>query len=244
MNALVQQIREKYQQVKEQVAQSAHLVGRSPESIRILVVTKTQPVEVIQAAVEAGITLFGENYPEEALPKILALEDHPSLEWHMIGHLQSRKARIVVQHFDVMETIDRVEIAEKLNRLAQEAQRQLPVLLELNVSGEESKFGFPAWDQNTLSALQTEVEKILSFPFLSVRGLMTMPPLFEEMEQSRPYFVRLRQVQEHLMKKFPQACWDELSMGTSVDYPVAVQEGATIVRIGTAILGPRKQKTV
>lgn len=244
MDALVQQIRNRYQQVKEQVAQSARHVGRTPESVRILVVTKTQPVEIIQAAIQAGITLFGENYPEEALPKILAFRDHPFLEWHMIGHLQSRKARIVVQHFDVMETIDRVEIAEKLNRMAQEAQRCLPVLLELNVSGEESKFGFPAWNQETLSLLENEVEKILSLPFLSIRGLMTMPPLFEHMEESRPYFVKLRQVQDLLKKKFPQACWDELSMGTSVDYPVAVQEGATIIRIGTAILGPRRQKTV
>lgn len=244
METLVRHIRERYLRVKEQVAQSAFEVGRDPKAIRILVVTKTQPLEVVKAAIEAGITLFGENYPEEALPKILALQSQPGIEWHMIGHLQSRKARIVVEHFSVMETIDRVEIAEKLNRFAQGANRVLPVMLELNVSGEESKFGFPAWDEQTFTSMLGAIEKVVSLSNLSIKGLMTMPPLFEKMEESRPYFVKLRKIQDSLRKIFPQVCWDELSMGTSADFPVAVQEGATIIRIGTAILGPRRQKTV
>lgn len=244
METLVQHIRERYFQVKHQVTQSALQVGRDPQTIRILVVTKTQPLEVIKASIEAGIRLFGENYPEEALPKILAVQHQQGIEWHMIGHLQSRKARIVVEHFSAMETIDRIEIAEKLNRLAQEANRVLPVMLELNVSGEESKFGFPAWDEQTFASMLGAIEKIISLPNLSVKGLMTMPPLFEQMEASRPYFVKLRRIQDSLRKIFPQVGWDELSMGTSADFPVAVQEGATIIRIGTAILGPRRQKTV
>lgn len=244
MEPLVQEIREKYLFVKDRVYQSARLAGRNPETIRILVVTKTQPVEVVKAALDAGITLFGENYPEEALSKILAVQGYPEVEWHMIGHLQSRKARIVAEHFSVMETIDRVEIAEKLNLLAKEANRVLPVMLELNVSGEESKFGFPAWDFNHLPDLLENIEKMVSLPFLSIQGLMTMPPLFDNMEDSRPFFVKLRKMQDFLRNHFPQISWNELSMGTSSDYPVAVQEGATIIRVGTAILGPRKQKTV
>jgi hypothetical protein len=235
---MLSSIRERYLHTLDQIAKAAAGSGRIPEEVRLVVVSKTQPLEVIRAAIAAGISMFGENYAEEALGKIAALKE-TEVEWHMIGHVQSRKADIIARNFSMLHSLDSSKLAEKMERICSELNRTLPVLLEFNVSGEESKFGFSAWEENHWSDLKPDIEKILSFSHLHVNGLMTMPPLFEDPERTRPYFQRLRKLRNYLANQFPQVQWQELSMGTSVDYIAAIQEGATFVRVGKAILGPR-----
>lgn len=239
--ALVQSIRQRYQLVCDQVAEAAQRAGRDPASVRLIVVTKAQPLTVVQAAVEAGINRLGENYAEEAVEKMQHLQGSP-VEWHMIGHVQSRKAALVARHFAMIHSLDSVKLARRLNEFAQQGQRVLPTLLECNVSGEASKFGFPAWDESQWPDLLPALEQILQLPNLRVRGLMTMPPYFDDPEHVRPYFQKLRRLQAFLQRRLPQADWSELSMGTSVDFRVAVEEGASYVRVGQAILGPRPPK--
>lgn len=232
-------IKENYRGVLGRIASAARSVDREPDSVQLVVVTKGHPVERVQAVVEAGAPLLGENYVEEAQPKIDALSYQANIEWHMIGHIQSRKAKPVVENFDWVHSLDRMKIAMRLNLFSGELNRKLPVLLELNVSGEESKYGWPAWDDDKVRELLGAVREILEFPYLQVRGLMTMAPYLAEPEAARPYFKRLRQIQQILTEAYPHADWRELSMGMSADFEIAIQEGATIVRIGTAILGDR-----
>jgi PLP dependent protein len=239
-NNLVLSIRERYQAALSQIADASVGSGRTIGSVRLVVVSKSQPLEVVQAAVAAGISVFGENYAEEALGKISALKE-TKVEWHMIGHVQSRKAEAVAGNFNMLHSLDSLKLAGRLDRICSELNRTLPVLLEFNVSGEETKFGFPAWDEKHWPDLGSRLEQILAFRHLHVCGLMTMPPFYEDSEYTRPYFTRLRHLQDFLVKKYPQANWSELSMGTSIDFVAAIQEGATFVRIGQAILGPRSQ---
>ena len=234
-----EQIRERYQHVCEQVSAAATRVGRDASSLRVVVVTKTQPIETLRAVLEADITEIGENYAEEAVQKMSALGDPVGVNWHMIGHVQSRKAALVAQHFSLMHSLDGFKLAGKLDRAATEAGRVLPVLLECNVSGESSKFGYPSWSKSQWLGLLDEAKQIIEFPGLSLRGLMTMPPFSEDAEQSRPFFRRLRDLRDFLQTAIPEVALNELSMGTSADFESAVEEGATLVRIGTAIVGPR-----
>ena len=239
MEALVTQIRERYLQTLERIAAAARASSRDPASVRLVVVTKAQPLEVVQAAVQAGARLFGENYPEESVSKILSFGPETGVEWHMIGHVQSRKARLVIEHFDLLQSLDSLKLAERLDRMAPEVGRVLPVMLEFNVGGEESKYGWPAGQEKDWPVLYADIEAILGLQNLEIRGLMTMPPLETDPEAARVYFRTLRRLRDHLAARYPQADWRELSMGTSADYEVAVQEAATLVRIGTAILGSR-----
>lgn len=240
MPDLVSSIRESYQSVLDQIETAARKSNRDPHEVRLVVVTKSQPLEVIQAAIEAGVRILGENYPEEAVTKIQSLMGQTGVEWHMIGHVQSRKARLVADHFALLHSLDSLKLARRLDRFAAEAGRVLPVLLECNVGGEESKAGWEASDESQWEALFPDVSAILGLPNLQVQGLMTMPPLETDPEDSRRYFQRLRQLRDRLASQFPGADWRELSMGTSADYFIAVQEGATLVRVGTAIVGARK----
>ena len=237
-------IRENFDKVSECIERAAQSAGRDASDVRLVVVTKGQPADVIRTAVDAGARVLGENYPEESQPKIQELGRLIPVEWHMIGQLQSRKSAVVVDHFDFLQTLDSVRLAERLERQLSERGRVMPVLIEVNVSGEESKFGWPAWDEAQWPAFIFAVEKLLAFPHLALRGLMTMPPLYDDPEQTRPYFVRLRRLQEYLRQHVSAGSFDELSMGTSADFEAAVQEGATLVRVGTAILGPRPKKVV
>ncbi len=223
----------------QRIAKAAASAGRNPSDARLVVVTKAQPLESARMAIEAGAKILGENYPEEAIEKIETLADYPGVQWHMIGHLQSRKARLVVEHFDMLHSLDSLHLAEKLERLLAEMGKQLPALLEFNVGEEESKYGWQAACEDDWGALAGQIEPVLTLPHLEVRGLMTMPPLGEQPENSRPYFAKLRRLRDFLAARFPQTVWRELSMGTSADYEAAVQEGATYVRLGEAILGPR-----
>jgi pyridoxal phosphate enzyme (YggS family) len=236
-------IRERYLRTLERIAVAARSRGRDPNSVHLVVVTKAQPAEVVQAAVKAGARRLGENYPEEALEKMQALgrlsEAGEEVEWHMIGHVQSRKAASVVENFALVHSLDSLKLANRLERFAAQAGRRLPVLLEFNVSGEASKYGWSAWQEEHWQDLLPEVSAVLNCTHLEVRGLMTMPPFSEHPEASRPYFCCLRRLAEYFAGKFPQASWRELSMGTSADFEIAVQEGATLVRVGQAILGAR-----
>jgi len=242
MTDLVASIRERYEYILDQIAQAARKSSRDLEEIRLVVVTKSQPVEVAQAAIEAGVRLLGENYPEEGVTKIQSIPAQSGVEWHMIGHVQSRKARLVADHFALLHSLDSLKLARRLDRFAAERNRILPVLLEFNVGGEESKSGWDASDESNWNALLPEVNSLLDLPNLRVQGLMTMPPLGTDPEDSRRFFLRLRLLRDHLATQFPKAGWRELSMGTSADYIVAVEEGATLVRVGTAIVGARTRK--
>lgn len=244
MNEFERSITEKLFSIQERIVLAAQSSGRDPANVRLVVVTKGHPVDVIRAAIHAGAFIFGENYPEQAQPKILALKDEHAVEWHMIGHLQSRKAKIVVEHFSMLHSLDSVVLADKLNSLLAASGKTLPVLLEFNVAGEESKTGWKADVETGWGTLLPEVERVLSLDHLRVCGLMTMPPIFDDPERARPFFTRLGKLRDFLSKFYPKADWRNLSMGTSIDFEVAVQEGATYVRVGTAILGPRPAKQV
>jgi pyridoxal phosphate enzyme (YggS family) len=203
-------------------------------------VTKMEPVDVILTAYELGLRHFGENRIEEAQEKV---GDLPAdITWHMIGHIQSRKARDVLPLFDWVHSVDRPKVAHRLERFAAEGAVPLPILLECNVSGEASKYGFAAdhWaeDRRQRRSLFAAIEEIVALPHLKVQGLMTMAPIVEDAEQARPVFVQLRRLRDELAGAFPQAGWQHLSMGMTDDFEVAIEEGATLVRIGRAIFAP------
>ncbi len=235
-------IAERLNKIQQRVAKAAQASGRTSDEVTLVVVSKTQPVDVIEAAIAAGVRCFGENYPEEALEKIERLQGQAEIQWHMIGHLQSRKAKIVADHFAMLHSLDSFSLAEKLDRLLAERGKSLACLLEFNVGEEESKFGWPAWDEGEWDELLPEISRILSLGHLKISGLMTMPPLMEDVENSRPYFRELRKLSEFLSTAFPGGNFRELSMGTSADFDIAIEEGATMVRIGQAILGARPPK--
>ncbi len=240
MPDIVSSIHENYQHTLDLIAEAARKSNRDPNEIRLVVVTKTQPLEVVRAAIEAGVRILGENYPEEGVTKMQSLAGQSGVEWHMIGHVQSRKARLVADHFALLHSLDSLKLAQRLDRFAAEGNHVLPVLLEFNVGGEESKSGWDAFDESQWNGFLPQIADLLNLSHLRVHGLMTMPPLGTEPEDSRRFFLRLRRLRDHLATQFPQADWHELSMGTSTDYPVAVEEGATLVRVGTAIVGARK----
>lgn len=176
--------------------------------------------------------------------KLQSLHEFSAVEWHMIGHVQSRKAQLVAENFTLLHSLDSLKLARRLDRFCGEAGRTLRTFIEFNVGGEESKSGWAAWDESLWPALLDELAAVIALPNLQVRGLMAMPPLGETAEFSRPYFQKLKRLQNYLTSQFPHADnsadFSELSMGTSTDFKVAVQEGATLVRVGTAIVGPRQ----
>lgn len=218
---------------------AARRAGREPDDLRLLVVTKGHPVEVVRALMEMGLQTFGENYVEEAIQKEAALGQPGAVKWHMIGHVQSRKARLVVEHFEWLHSLDSTKLARRLSRFAVEQGRRLPALLECNLSGEGSKYGFALAEERDWPEFLPEVNTIVNMPGMDVRGLMCMAPIVAQADAARPYFAKARRLLEYLHGNFPQATWDQLSMGMSADFEAAILEGATIVRIGSAILGPR-----
>lgn len=234
-----QEIQSRFQCVQERIEAAAGRAGRSPADVRLVVVTKTHPVDLVRAVIRAGARHVGENYAEEGASKRLALENPAGISWHMIGHIQSRKAALVAKDFDWVHSLDSLKLAQRLNRFAAELGRRIPVLLECNVSGEESKYGWQAWKEDEWGCLLEPFSQILELPAIDVRGLMTMAPFLEESEQARPYFQRLKRLQDFLAGRLPGDNWTDLSMGMSADYEVAIEEGATWVRIGTAITGSR-----
>lgn len=235
-----QRIAQNYQRVLERIDLAARRAGRNPSSVRLVVVSKTQPAQAIAAVVAAGARQLGENYAEEVLPKKAALPELPGVEWHMIGHVQSRKAELVCEHFQYLHSLDSLKLAQRLDRFASQLGRRLPALLECNVSGEAAKSGFAAWQETDWDALLPEFEQIAALPGLSIRGLMTMPPFSDDPEAARPTFRTLQRLQAFLTRRLPAVAWLELSMGMSADFETAIEEGATWVRVGQAIFGPRE----
>ncbi len=235
-------------QVKTRIAEAALRTGRSPEDVCLVAVTKTFPPSAILEAYQLGQRHFGENRAEEGavkIPQVMQAQPHSLPIWHMIGHIQRRKAPLVIEHFDYVHSVDRLELGEKLSALAVAAHQELPVLLECNVAGEVSKYGYALQGWETESSIREafwrEVAAILALPGLQVRGLMTMAPIVEDPETARPVFASLRALRDALREGFPAAAWTQLSMGMSDDFAVAVEEGATMVRVGRAIFGPYTQ---
>jgi PLP dependent protein len=216
-------VRENCLRILDRIRKAAAQSGRDPASIKLIAVTKTVPLENISQAVDCGIRDIGENRLQEALPKIEALSELP-LTWHFIGHLQTNKAKKVVEHFQWVQSVDRPELAEKLN---QAALKPLPVLIEVKLDEERNKSGV---DEVGLPSFVAQFE---GYKQLQLRGLMAIPPFFENVERVRPYFRKLRD----LAKRFSLP---ELSMGMSHDFEVAIEEGATMVRIGSALFGERQ----
>ena len=228
-------IKENYERIKREIEEACKRAGRSPEEVKVLAATKTRTPEEILEAYEAGVRLFGENRVQEAREKIpLLREKMEGARWHMIGHLQTNKVKYAVNLFDWIETVDRKGLVDELvKRLRKEGKRELPVLIEVKLSPEESKHGCPPEEVSEL------LEYTLKFPELKVKGFMTVPPYYEELELVRPFFIRLREIRDRMEERFGvELC--ELSMGMSHDFKVAVEEGATIVRIGTALFGQRR----
>jgi pyridoxal phosphate enzyme (YggS family) len=228
------------QSVQERIASAASRAGRDPAAIILVAVTKTQPLSAVQAAYDLGLRHFGENRVEEA--EITASALPTDVTWHMIGHIQSRKAKRVVPLFHVVHSLDSVKLARALDRLCAGRAAPLPVLLECNVSGETSKYGFRAdhWTEEIEQrrSLFAAVEEIVALPNLRLEGLMTMAPIVSDPEQARPVFARLRRLRHELAEAFPQVGWPHLSMGMTDDFEVAIEEGATMVRIGRALFAP------
>ncbi len=218
--------------VRNEIAQAAQVSGRNI-TVELVAVTKTHPAEIVREAIDAGQVVFGESKVQEARAKIQLLPSN--LRWHFIGHLQKNKIRHALPLFEMIHSVDSLDLAQAIDRIAHEDGLHPRILLEVNVAGEGSKFGFKA------AALQAELESLLMLSRLSIEGLMCIPPLAEDAEASRKYFVELRELRDAIEKEF-EVKLPQLSMGMTNDYSVAVEEGATLVRVGTAIFGERRRR--
>ncbi len=216
--------------IQQRIESACARAGRDARSVTLLAVTKSQPPEVVSEAARLGLRLFGENKVQEAKGKIPLCPGR--LRWHMIGHLQTNKCRDAVQLFELIQSVDSLHLAQELNQRAEQAAKTLPIFLEVNVSGEGTKFGYRP------EPLLEELRRLQALRRLEIRGLMTIPPWTPEPEKVRPFFRHLRELKERC-EQIVGACLPHLSMGMTADFDVAIQEGATIVRIGTALFGPR-----
>jgi pyridoxal phosphate enzyme (YggS family) len=224
-------------QVNQQIAASCARAGRSPAEVTLVAVSKTVSAARLRAAIEAGVRVIGENRVQEAAAKLTELREAAAsrhVAWHLIGRLQSNKARRAVELFDAVHTLDSLALGERLDRLAAELGKHLPVLIEVNLGAEQSKAGV---EPGAVLALS---ERLSALAHLELRGLMAVPPFFEETEQVRPFFRRLRELRDEARRAGAVSeRFADLSMGMSHDFEVAIEEGATLVRIGTAIFGAR-----
>jgi pyridoxal phosphate enzyme (YggS family) len=225
-------VEENIRRIREIIAETAEKSGRLSSSVRLMAVTKTVDDDRIIEAIEAGVDIIGENYIQEAKRKIGSMGK--SVEWHMIGHLQTNKAKLAAGLFEMIHSVDRMELARELDKRALAAGLTLKILIEVNISGEVTKNGVPLAEATDL------VRRAAALANISIQGLMTMPPYFDDPEDARPFFRRLRELKETIeSEKIPRVEMKELSMGMTGDYIVAIEEGATIVRIGRAIFGER-----
>ena len=236
---LISVISQRLNQVNEAINVACARVRRNPNEVTLVTVSKRQPVELIRAAYACGLRCFGENYAEEAVAKMDALADLKDIQWEMVGHIQSRKAKLIASRVVRVHSLERGKIARLLDQFRDPELPPLQVLMEINISGEASKEGIPGDDPARWSEILPLVDEVLTYPRLKLIGLMTMPPLQVEMEANRAYFRRMRELQDYINAQRPDLNLHELSMGTSTDFPVAIEEGATIIRLGEAILGPR-----
>lgn len=227
-------LEERWLRIKERVERAAQRVGRDPADITIMAVTKTLDRHAVDEAVALGVRYVGENRVQEARRKLMEPPLPGDVSLHLIGQLQSNKARPAVQLFDVIESVDRPSLVDVLTREAEKQERQLPVLIQVNVAGEEQKAGCDPDELNNL------VRRVRDASPLELRGLMTIAPLVNQVERVRPVFRELRRLQESLLAAFPSAPLHDLSMGMSNDMEVAIEEGATIIRVGRALFGERR----
>jgi pyridoxal phosphate enzyme (YggS family) len=226
-------IQKNLERVRSQIADVAEKSGRQPADVELVAITKTHDAERVREAYEAGQSLFGESRVQEARAKIPELPSN--LRWHFVGHLQKNKIRHALPLFELIHSVDSLALAQDMNRIAEEEGLHPRVLLEVNVAGEGSKFGFKP------ATLRAEMESLLALSRLSILGLMTIPPLAEEAEASRKHFVQLRELRDRMQTEF-HVDLAQLSMGMTQDFAVAIEEGATLVRIGTAIFGERSKR--
>lgn len=225
-------IAEQLQEVRQEIQNACHRSNRNPEEVTLIAVSKTKPVSMIEEAIAAGQTVFGENKVQELCSKYEVLPQ--DLHWHLIGHLQRNKVKYIADKAELIHSVDSLRLAETINQEGEKHDRTVPILIEVNVAGEESKFGVSVED--TLS-LVTEISKL---PYVSIQGLMTIAPYVENPEENRPIFRKLKQLSVDIKRKnINNVYMDILSMGMTNDYQVAVEEGATMVRVGTGIFGER-----
>jgi pyridoxal phosphate enzyme (YggS family) len=226
-------MKEKINIILQRINDAALSCGRDPESVRLVAVSKKIPPERILPAIDAGLHFFGENYIQEAVEKIESIADD-KVSWHFIGHLQSNKAKYVVRYFELIHSVDSLKLAKEINKQAKKINKIQGILVQVNISMEPTKSGVTI--EETLSLIKS----ISQFENLSVKGLMTMPPYFNSPEKARPYFKALAELKNKIItKSIPNITMDELSMGMTGDFEAAICEGATLVRIGTAIFGER-----
>lgn len=227
-------ISENLVQVKRCIIEAAKRAGRDPSGVRLLAVTKEQSDVTVAKGIQAGMTLLGENKVQEASGKIEAFGRKNGLEWHFIGRLQKNKVKFIFDLFDLIHSVDSLALAEAIHKKAQKIGSCMPILLQVNISGEKSKLGIDPLD------LPREIRKFAKLEGVKISGLMTIPPFDRDPETSRPYYARLRELRDTCSSlNIPRICLDELSMGMSNDYEVAIEEGATLVRVGTGLFGPR-----
>jgi pyridoxal phosphate enzyme (YggS family) len=227
-------LKQRLEQVRERIRQACESCGRETDSVRLVAVSKTIAADVVREAIEAGVTILGENYVQEARDKFKALVQYP-VSWHFIGHLQSNKAKYAVRLFDLIHSVDSLKLARELDKQAAKVDKIQQILVQVNISGEDTKSGIPPDEALRLIA---EIGRLQN---IAVKGLMTMPPYFYQPEKVQPFFADLRKLRDQITEQsLPNVSLDELSMGMTGDFEVAIKEGATLVRIGTAIFGERQ----
>jgi pyridoxal phosphate enzyme (YggS family) len=227
-------VKERLDRIKKRITDAAIRCGRDPESVRLVAVSKTMDADRVAQAIDAGAAILGENYIQEARDKFTALYDRP-VRWHFIGHLQSNKAKYAVRMFDLIHSVDSFKLAGALDKEARKNDKLQDILVQVNISREETKSGIEETEAVDL------VTRVNGLKNVQIKGLMTMPPFFDQPEKARPYFRRLARLRERIISSgIPGACMEELSMGMTGDFEVAIEEGATLVRIGTAIFGARR----
>ena len=239
MTELYNNIQINIDRIRARIDKAAQKSGRNPTEVKLMAVTKKKSAEVIQALFEGGIRSFGENYPDETLTKQQAFDAlHPEIELSMIGHLQSRKSALVCKLFDSYHALNRLSMATRLNKMLNSMDKQLPVMIEINIGNEPNKHGWTVDTEDARQAYFADLAEILKLSNLKVYGLMSLPPYFEDPELTRPYFIKLRALREET-EKIMGINLPHLSMGTSIDFEIAIEEGATWVRVGSALTGPR-----
>jgi pyridoxal phosphate enzyme (YggS family) len=226
-------LKKRLENVKDRINKAAFKCGRDPESIHLVAVSKTISANRVKEAIMAGVTTLGENYVQEARNKFNVLGTFP-VSWHFIGHLQSNKAKYAVRLFDLIHSVDTLKLAHELNQQANKVNKIQDILIQINISKEPSKSGSDIQNAANL------IKDIVLLENVSVKGLMAMPPFFNNPEKARPYFIALRDIRDQIQKVFPGVVLNELSMGMTGDFEIAIEEGATLVRIGTAIFGERR----
>ncbi len=226
-------MKERIKRVQERIREAADASNRPESDIRLVAVSKTMPAEIVKEAIASGMTDFGENYIQEAREKITTLSTYP-VTWHYIGHLQSNKSKYAVRMFDLIHSVDSLKLAKELNKCAQKIEKVQDILIQVNVAKEDSKSGVYVEDTSRL------LKDISQLANIAVKGLMTMPPYFNAPKKVRPFFTALRQLRNQIKNEnIPNISMEELSMGMTGDFEAAIEEGATMVRVGTAIFGER-----